>query len=276
VTEVARIEFTKMHGAGNDFIMVDDRKGSLKLDSSMIRKMCERRTGIGADGLIIIGNSDRADFSMRYYNSDGGEAELCGNGARCTALFAYSKGVASSKMSFETAVGVLGAEVKGNEVSISISDVVDIETEIKIEGLDRSLSFGVCGVPHAMMISNDLDSTSYEDFLKLGRLVRYHERFAPEGTNFNLVNVLDRHTLRYRTYERGVEDETLACGTGAVTIAALCTRMGLVEPPVKCMTSGGDTLVVSFHMKDDRAIECFLKGPAVIVFDGRLETESFE
>jgi len=273
---VAKMEFTKMHGAGNDFIMVEDRTGSLELDSSMIKKMCDRHTGIGADGLIVIGSSDRADFRMRYYNSDGGEAELCGNGARCTALFAYSKGIASAKMSFETAVGVLDAEVKRDKVSISIADVVDMETGIELEGLGLSLSFGVCGVPHAMLISDDPDSTSYENFLELGRKVRYHRRFAPGGTNFNLVSVLDRHTIRYRTYERGVEDETLACGTGAVTIAALCNRMGLVDPPVKCLTSGGDTLEVSFCIENDRAVNCTLTGPAVIVFDGYLETENFK
>jgi len=272
---VARVEFTKMHGAGNDFILIDDRAGVLDFPASLIKGVCALHTGVGADGLIIIGASDIADFSMRYYNSDGGEAELCGNGARCTALFAYLKGIAGRSMSFETASGIMKAEVDGGDVAVSIADVTDVETDITLEGVDGPVSFGVCGVPHAMVLADDVNSVEDGVFVELGRKIRYHDRFAPSGTNFNLVSVLDEHTLRYRTYERGVENETLACGTGAVTVSVLCASLELVRSPVRCITRGGDTLEVEFELKEGGAGGCRLTGPAVVVFEGYLETENF-
>lgn len=271
---MAELEFTKMHGAGNDFIMIDDRESALHLSPSLIKAICAAHTGVGADGLIIIRKSKEADFRMIYYNSDGTEAELCGNGARCTALFAFSKGIAGRTMSFETLSGILKASIDDGRVTVDVADVTDLETDIGIVGLDGEIDFGVCGVPHSMLIVDDVDKISDEEFVKLGKMVRFNDRFDPEGTNFNVVTVVDEHTIKYRTYERGVEDETLACGTGAVTISVLCAHSGLVQSPVKCITRGGDMLDVSFELSKEGAVSCRLSGPAVIVFDGRLYTES--
>jgi len=273
---VPRIEFTKMHGAGNDFIMIDGRAQKLGLTKELIEALCRTHTGIGADGLILIDHSEIADFSMKYYNSDGAEAELCGNGARCTALFAYEVGIADRKMSFESDSGLIKAEIKGDSVKVDIVDVRDVKLNLSLDGIEDSVSFGVCGVPHALILSEDLESIGDNEFVEIGRKVRFHEAFRPNGTNLNMATIIDKHSIKYRTYERGVEDETLACGTGAVTISVLCAHLGLVSSPVKCITKGGDVLEVEFELEDNGASKCRLTGPAIIVFKGYFYSETFE
>ena len=271
-----RIEFTKMHGAGNDFIMIDGRNRDLKLSKELIESLCRNHTGIGADGLILIDHSEKADFSMKYYNSDGAEAELCGNGARCTALFAYELGIAGKKMSFETASGLMKAEIMDNFVSVDIVDVKDVKLNLKLEGIEGSVGFGVCGVPHALILSEDVTSIGDDELIEVGRKVRFHDAFKPDGTNLNVATIIDEHSINYRTYERGVENETLACGTGAVTISVLCAHLGLVSSPVRCITRGGDVLEVEFELEDSGASNCKLKGPATTVFKGYFYSETFK
>jgi diaminopimelate epimerase len=270
---VDRFEFMKMHGAGNDFIMIADIEDRFEADRDLITSLCDRHRGIGADGLILLRPSRQADFRMRYYNSDGGEAELCGNGARCTARFALVAGIAGPAMSFETGAGRVEALVDGETVRIDIGEVDGIRLAIRLDELSPEIHFAVAGVPHAAAIT--ADARGVEQFLALARKVRYHETFSPDGANFNLVTIRGRHELVYRTYERGVEEETLACGTGAVAVSVITAHLGLTESPVTCETSGGDRLVIEFEKTSTGGKGCRLTGPAVISFRGSFRTSDY-
>ncbi len=270
-----KIDFKKMHGAGNDFIMIDGREEYVHLKGSEIARLCDRRRGIGADGIIIIDNSEKADFRMDYYNSDGGAAELCGNGARCAARFASETGVAGIRMSFETGSGIIGASVEGEEVEVEIGKVVDIQLDKRMKCCDSGVHYAVAGVPHALVLVDESGSVNDRTFFSQARAVRYHSAFAPGGTNFNMASVKDRGHLEYRTYERGVEDETQSCGTGAVAISVICAHLGLTGTEVACTTSGGDILLVKFTRTEYGAADCVLKGPAMITFEGLFELDHF-
>jgi diaminopimelate epimerase len=261
-------EFAKMHGAGNDFIMIDDRRKRFDDSPELIAALCEQHRGIGADGLILIRDSGNADFRMRYFNRDGGEAEMCGNGARCAALFALEQGVAKEKMSFETGAGTVDAEVLERGVRIGIGEVRGLRLGLALVDNISEIHFAISGVPHAVAIVDDTRGFSEDDFIRTARVVRYHTEFAPNGANFNLAQVLGRNKLAYRTYERGVEAETQACGTGAVAVAVITSHLGLTESPVTCETSGGDSLVIDFERTGDGAGNCRLTGPAVVAFTG--------
>ncbi|MBN2069845.1 MAG: diaminopimelate epimerase [Candidatus Krumholzibacteriota bacterium] len=270
------IYFEKMHGAGNDFIMIDDPERRPDISPRLIESLCRLHTGIGADGLILIQPDDHRDFRMRYFNRDGGEAQMCGNGARCAALFAYNRKIAGKRMSFATGSGDIRAEILDDGVKILIGRVDRVSGSLKLEGSDLKPWFAICGVPHAMLLDEDVRKIGGERFLALARLIRNDRAFAPEGTNFNLVTVRGRHSLSYRTYERGVEDETLACGTGAVAISVITSKMGLTSSPVSCETSGGDILQVEFTLDDTGATDCHLSGPAVVSFTGTIPVTGYE
>ncbi len=262
------IEFAKMHGAGNDFIMINDIDDKLRLTQGTISALCARHRGIGADGLIVLKPSSISDFRMRYFNKDGGEADMCGNGARCAASFALESSVAGRSMSFETNSGVVRAEVLEEGVRIEIADVRDLKLDLPLEQEFSRTGFAVAGVPHAAAVVSDSGSWTRERFLLVSKNVRNAPLFGEAGTNFNLVTVLDANNIAYRTYERGVEDETLACGTGAVAVSVITTHMGLTRSPVSCRTLGGDLLEVSFEQTGGGATHCSLKGPAVESFRG--------
>lgn len=270
-----RIDFTKMHGAGNDFIMIDDMAERFEPDPGTVTSLCAHHRGIGADGLIMLRPSASEGFRMRYFNSDGGEAALCGNGARCAALFAYRRGIVGREMTFETASGVVRAAVRGETVSVDIEPVRGLRLHLSIEDAGVEAHFAVAGVPHAVVIVTDARSYTRERFLELARPVRHDDAFRPAGANVNLVTVLRPGRLVYRTYERGLERETLACGTGAVASAVITTHLGFTEPPVGCETSGGDLLEVSFDPVPDGATECRLIGPATVAFTGRFKRADY-
>jgi diaminopimelate epimerase len=268
--KMSEIEFTKMHGAGNDFIMIDDMDLSFEDDPRLIAALCETHRGIGADGLILIRPFAEFDFEMRYFNSDGSRAGMCGNGARCAARFALERGIAGQKMVFSTGSGPVSAEVAGDRVRIGLESVEGLRLGIDLlKG--TSAGFAVSGVPHAAIFVEDAKGWERERFIETARNVRHDPLFGPEGTNVNLVTVVSPHSLVYRTYERGVEDETLACGTGAVGVSVIAAHMGLVSSPVSCETSGGDTLETAFDIAAEGAVNCFLTGPAVISFRGSAE-----
>lgn len=272
---MGEISFFKMHGAGNDFIMIEDLAGRFAPDRDLIAALCSRHLGIGADGLILIRSGVRATFSMLYFNSDGGGAELCGNGARCTAFLAHHLSIAPRAMEFETSSGPVHAEILDTGVLVDIGSVTDLELDIDLSQAGDRVHFARAGVPHAIVIVENVRSLSSEEFLAAARPVRYHERFAPEGVNVNLVSVTDSHDIVYRTYERGVEAETLACGTGAVATSVIATHLGKTEPPVVCTTSGGDRLLVTFEINGGGAESCRLEGPAEIVFTGTVKTDGY-
>jgi len=269
------IEFFKMSGSGNDFILIDNRDHSLCVENPkrFARTICERKVSVGADGLIIIENSDRADFRWRFFNADGSEVEMCGNGGRCAARFASIKGIAKEKMSFETMAGIIDAEVKGDMVKLRLTAPYNLRINYPILIEDRLSEVNSIntGVPHVVHFVPDLDH--YAVF-HIGRMIRYHLQYQPEGTNANFVEVIDGHTIRIRTYERGVEDETLACGTGAVASALVSSAKGLIESPVEVMVKSGEILKIYFKKTEGEFEDIYLKGKTKIVYQGLLWEEA--
>ncbi|MGA3206684.1 MAG: diaminopimelate epimerase [Syntrophales bacterium] len=271
------INFVKMSGSGNDFILIDNRDQSLAVGkiAEFVKAVCERKVSVGADGLILIEDSERADFRWRFFNADGSEVDMCGNGARCATRFAYIKGIAKEKMSFETGAGIIDAEVRGDEVKLRLTEPQAMKTNILVMLKERPLevSFINTGVPHVVLFVHGLDRY---DVFNIGRKIRYHKEFQPEGTNANFMEVIDRHTIRIRTYERGVEDETLACGTGAVASALISSSQGLVESPVEVRVKSGETLKIYFHKKDHGFKDIYLEGKANVVYEGRIWDEAYK
>jgi len=270
------VDFFKMSGSGNDFILIDNRDQSLALGNiaEFVRTVCERKVSVGADGLIIIENSQRADFRWRFFNADGSEVDMCGNGARCAARFAYIRGIAKEKMSFETVAGIINAEVKGDTVKVRLTEprAMKVNISVMIEGKPIKVNFVNTGVPHVVLFVHGLDRY---DVFNMGRKIRYHKEFQPEGTNANFMEVIDRHTIRIRTYERGVEDETLACGTGAVASAIISSSQGLVESPVDVRVKSGETLKIYFRKTGHGFEDIYLEGKANVVYEGRIWDEAY-
>ena len=263
--------FWKMHGAANDFILVDDRELSFPIsDNSWIESVSSRRTGVGCEGVILIQPSEKADFRMRFFNPDGSEVEMCGNGARCVARLAHEIGAAGSPMTIDTVAGVLQAEILGDDVKLGMTPPVDwdLDISLEIDGSSIGCGFVNSGVPHAVIEVDDLSSC---DVQSLGSTVRYHDRFQPNGTNVNFISVTGAQTLDIRTYERGVEAETLACGTGIVASALIAARRGKVSAPVTIRAASGHLLTVDMDLTDDGADNVTLLGPAAHVFTGVLE-----
>jgi diaminopimelate epimerase len=268
--------FTKMHGAGNDFVMINDMDERCRLTGAAIARLCSRHRGIGADGLILIRPSSVASFAMRYFNSDGGEADMCGNGARCAAAFARDAGIAGRSMIFESRAGAVSAEMMNDGVRIGIGEVRALRLGMKIAAADLPVHFGICGVPHAVIVEEDIGRPSHDEFVRFARGVRHDPSFGSAGANVNIVTVTGSGRCAYRTYERGVEDETFACGTGAVVIAAVLAHLELAVPPVRCETRGGDTLEVAMMKTPDGAAACELTGPVAASFRGVFRIEDYE
>ncbi|NTV13639.1 MAG: diaminopimelate epimerase [Desulfobulbaceae bacterium] len=282
------LRFTKMNGTGNDFILVDNRElGIAKAEmAGLAKRLCHRQFSVGADGMIFVENTTGADFRWQFYNADGSEAEMCGNGARCAARYAYTKGFAKKHMRFATIAGLIEAQIVGHNVKIRLTSPTDIvlSRSIEIDGEQREIHSINTGVPHAVHFVRDNTATPVK---KWGRLIRHHKLFEPAGTNVNFVQ-LPENELHVRTYERGVEDETLACGTGAVASALIAALHGHVTSPVKVRTTGGDELRIHFTLLDvgdspessealrheQRIAEVFLEGPASLVYEGELYPEA--
>lgn len=252
--------FTKMHGAGNDFVLVNDHDQSFPAeDDAWLRALGNRRRGIGCDGFIFLQPDDDADFRMRFHNPDGHEVEMCANGARCAARFAHTHGLAAETMRIATVAGIIHAAIEGELVRLGMTPPEDCELRKTIAG--RTVHSVNTGVPHAVVFVDDVASA---DLLTIGCELRNHAHFAPAGTNANLAEVSDG-ALRVRTYERGVEAETQACGTGVVACAYIARELGLCRFPVAVHTAGGDVLSVT---GEGDALS--LTGPAVTVFEGML------
>ena len=240
-----KIPFWKMHGAGNDFILADDRALAFPAtDAPFIAHLCNRRRGIGSEGLLLIQPSGSADFRMRFFNPDGSEADMCGNGARCIAKLAHEIGAASADMRIETAAGTVRAEIlpAGVRLHLPPPKAWRMNLSIAWENREIPLHFVHTGVPHAVAVVADLAAV---DVPALGLAIRRHALFAPAGTNADFIRILGPNALAIRTYERGVEAETLACGTGIAAAALVAEKLGLVRAPVQVATAGGDTLEVS-------------------------------
>ena len=265
------LRFTKMNGAGNDFVLIDNRLGDLRLEAEQISKICDRHRGVGADGVLVLERAaNGADFRMRYYNADGGEAEMCGNGARCFARYASRVAGPAEKLSFETPAGVIGATLQGELVRLEMSEPKDLKLGIMVPLPDRQLSahFVNSGVPHVVVPVDDLEKT---DVRGLGTAVRRHELFAPKGANVNFLKRREDKQISIRTYERGVEDETLACGTGVVASALIFAAMEKVDGPIGVLVRGGNELQVAFERAGEQFKNVTLTGPADFVFEGTIE-----
>jgi diaminopimelate epimerase len=272
-----KIPFMKMSGSGNDFILIDHREPFLKEDGlkDFIRKACRRRISVGADGLILIERSQKADFKWRFYNADGSEAEMCGNGGRCVARFAYFKGIAGPSLKFETLAGILSAWVDGKRVKLEMTKPFGLKLDetLLIDGKKQAFSSINTGVPHAVLFVEDLEGV---DIVPIGRAIRFHSHFSPNGTNVNFIRLEKGSQLSIRTYERGVEDETLACGTGAVASALIAAFKGFVKSPVSIKTRGGEVLTVHFEIEAKEVKKVFFEGDVHIIYEAEMWEEAYQ
>ena len=265
-------EFTKMNGAGNDFILFDNRGGAVTLSAGQIVRLCDRHAGVGADGLIglIPGAWGRGDWGWQFHNSDGSEAEMCGNGARCFARYIQQVTGGPDRFTFETVAGIIGAHVDGERVTVDLTApaALRLNESLALKSGAEAVHSLDTGVPHAVVYVPDADQAMVSD---LGREIRFHPHFAPRGTNVNFVQVLGPDRIRVRTYERGVEGETLACGTGVTAAALISSRLHGFRSPVHVRVQGGGELAVTFqtHGEDFRDVQ--LTGPADFVFPARIE-----
>jgi diaminopimelate epimerase len=266
-----KIDFFKMSGSGNDFIIVDNRNKVVdEADlTNFIVKACRRKMSVGADGFILVENTDAADFKWRFYNSDGSIAEMCGNGARCVARYAYLNGIAGADMSFETQAGMIQAQVAGERVRVKMTDPFDLKMDYTIDLNNRSLILSSVntGVPHAVVVEDNINTI---DVVMVGREIRYHDRFAPAGTNANFVCHLKDNIIAIRTYERGVEDETLACGTGAIASAIVMACKKRLTSPVTVQTRSGGCLNIFFQENGGKYHDIYLEGDARVVYKAQL------
>jgi diaminopimelate epimerase len=274
---MVKIPFYKMSGSGNDFIIIDNREGILEGIElpQWVKKVCRRRVSVGADGLILVQNSPKADFQWRYFNADGSEVEMCGNGGRCVARFAYLIGISGRSLSFDTLCGVMEAEVIGERAKLGMGSPSDLKLDypISIDGNEHIVSSINTGVPHVVQIVEDLEQY---DVSRFGPSIRFHPLYQPDGTNANFMEVRDIHTIHIRTYERGVEDETLACGTGAVASALIGASKGLTSSPVSVHPKSGEVLTVYYEEKGSGFTDIFLEGDARVVYEGVLWEEAYE
>jgi diaminopimelate epimerase len=260
-----------MSASGNDFIVIDNRSGEVNKTfqdlNEFVKKICRMHHSVGADGVILIENSAEYDFRWRFFNADGSEAEMCGNGGRCAARFAYLNGIAKQKMAFETVAGIIKAEVHGPKVKLQLTKPVDLKLDypVCLEDKEVFVSSVNTGVPHAVLLVSDIDHVPVED---LGRMIRYHKIFGEKGTNVNFVEVVDKKNVKVRTYERGVEGETYACGTGSVASAVILAEKSLVKNPVNIHTRGGEVLKI--YIDGD----VYLEGNAKTIYVGNLHEEA--
>ena len=259
------IPFSKMHGNGNDFIVICNTDEAMSKEelSALALRACQRKTSVGADGILVVESSARAHFRMRLFNADGSEGEMCGNGARCIARLAHEIGAAPAGMRIETPAGVVRAEVLPPLVRLHLPPPKDWRMNLSIawQGSNLTVHSVNTGVPHAICVVDDLAGV---DVAPLGALIRRHALFAPAGTNADFIQLAGPDALAIRTYERGVEAETLACGTGIAAAALIAERLGLVRGPVQVQTAGGDTLEVALS-------PLTLTGPAEHSFRGTVD-----
>jgi len=271
-----RVAFAKMSGSGNDFILIDHRSGGL--DGSVLDRfiagICRRRLSVGADGVILIESSATADFRWRFFNADGSDAEMCGNGARCAARFAYLQGICGTEVRFETGAGLVHAQVDGMRVKVRMTEPHSLRLEVPITVSVGTLTVSSVntGVPHVVVTGEEVEKV---DLAVLGREIRFHPQFAPDGANVNFICHDPAGGIAIRTFERGVEGETLACGTGAVAgaLVAAC-RFGLPSP-LRVRTRSGEILTVSFQHTDGRFRDVHQEGEARLIYSGVITPEAW-
>jgi diaminopimelate epimerase len=272
------VSFAKMSGAGNDFVVIDNRQKLIVDPEQAAQVLCDRRRGIGADGMLLVEKSTMADFTMKYYNADGSSGGMCGNGGRCIAMFAFREHIVPSRiMHFDALDYVYRAEISDGVVVLSMKNPVDIRMNksLRINDLEIRYHFLNTGAAHCVVLMDenpnlfggvDFDKA---DINTLGRVLRYHDDFATHGTNVNFIRIDDGRVVTQRTYERGVEDETLACGTGSVASSIVAHKLRGIEAPVSVVVRSGEYLRVNFMEDVDKNINgVTLEGSARIVYEG--------
>jgi diaminopimelate epimerase len=256
-----KLEFYKYQGTGNDFIMIDNRNNTFpKNDLKQVNKLCDRRFGIGADGLILLETSKKNDFTMTYYNADGNEGSMCGNGGRCIVAFAKQLGLIKKEAIFEAIDGLHYASIKNGIVNLQMIDVTDID-------VTNTHSFLNTGSPHHVQFCNKIAAI---DVKETGAKIRYGPPYFKEGTNVNFAEQISSNSFKVRTYERGVEDETLACGTGVTAVAIAAYNSNKTKDNSIIVEVLGGQLEVSFTKENNLYKNVFLKGPAQLVFEGNI------
>ena len=259
------IFFTKMEGTGNNFLVIDNRNGYLTVNvhdqttSEFVSRLADCQRGAGADGVILLEQSAEFPFEMRYFNRDGSEAVACLNGARCAVSYAFRLGLLKDKGKVASASGPIGYYHKNGDVSIEVAPPVDVKMNISFT-LSRkkySANFVRVGVPHCIVFVDDIEEL---DVKTLGEAIRNHKTFKPEGTNVDFVKV-EKECIQVRTYERGVEDETLSCGSGVLASAYIATKLFMIQSPVVCKTTGGQLIAT---IKD----KLYLEGTTKYIYDG--------
>ncbi|MFH1353342.1 MAG: diaminopimelate epimerase [bacterium] len=260
-----KINFAKMQASGNDFVVLEDNS-KFRNKPALAKKLCDRKFGIGADGLLFLKCGRAPGLSFQIYNSDGTHPKMCGNGARCAALWANEKfGDENKKFKIKTEAGILQAEVNMNSVKIKMNKPQNLELNFPLAAGDKKMkaNFVIVGVPHVVIPVKNADKI---DVVNTGRAVRFHRRFQPEGTNADFVQVLNSGKIKIRTYERGVEGETLSCGTGSTAAAFVLNKLGFVKNRVSVLTKSGESLVI-----DVKSDGVYLTGAAAFVFRGEIE-----
>lgn len=257
------LKFWKIAATGNDFILMDNRDRILTgEEAEIIKRICTRRKSVGADGVIFIEDSEKADYKIRYFNSDGYESTMCGNAGRASIFFTYYRGIAGRIQSIEVFDGIHSGTVYKNEIEFEIIVKGDPQ-EINIQTTGKKQIFGYkidTGVPHFVSFDNNIDDL---DIVKIGKEIRYHEKFRPEGVNVNFIEITD-DLLKVRVYERGVEDETLSCGTGATACAVVANSVKQIDYPISLSFPGG---TLRIDRRDDRF---FIIGEVNLIFKGKL------
>jgi diaminopimelate epimerase len=265
------IEFVKASGAGNDFVLIDNSGGTLRADQQTLAvALCSRPFGIGADGLLVLEKSRRADFQMRYYNADGSYGGMCGNGGRCIAMFAFRRGLVSDAMRFDALDHIYSAQVTGEKVLLKMKPPVDFRSNIRLEAGGQSFvgQFVDTGSPHVVIKVDDLELI---DVVGIGRAIRYHREFQPAGTNVNFLRIVEGGgAIQIRTYERGVENETHACGTGAVASAVVANLTEGIRQPVRVRVRSGEELLVHLESSTEKITGASLEGSAHMLFQGKV------
>lgn len=260
-----------MNGAGNDFVLIDNRAQTIRLSREQIIRLCHRQRGVGADGVLLLvpSRAGQADWAWDFYNSDGSSADMCGNGARCFARFIQRITGSAEATSFETGSGVIRARFSGQRVTVTLTPPKDLrlDNQLAVDEGSYTVHSLNTGVPHAVVFVPNADRAMVAD---LGPKLRHHPHFKPQGSNVNFVQLLGPNSIRVRTYERGVEGETLACGTGVTASALVAARLNRFASPVKVQVQGGEELEVLFDQEGDSFSNVQLTGPAEFVFDGRI------
>jgi diaminopimelate epimerase len=268
--------FKKMSGAGNDFIVIDNRDGKIRYANRLARRLCDRRWSIGADGLILVEKSKKANYRMSYYNADGSYGGMCGNGGRCVALYSASKGITRNKHTFEALNDIYHATVNKKFVTLRMKNPKDIALNLSLPTSYGKIQghYVDTGAPHVV-----IEATQFKHRFRrlqdlpvteLGREIRNHDKFHPKGTNVNFIQILSTNSIQMRTFERGVEDETLACGTGAIASAIVCNLAFGLKSQIKVITRSNRTLRVAFQKKGNQISDVSLKGPALVTFEGHI------